>query len=70
MARDLLPLGYTCVLYDADPNAGGMMRTQIPKFRLPERVLDEECDYILGLEPETRFGDTHRQPEGAAGRGL
>ncbi len=35
---------------------GGMMRTQIPKFRLPESVLDEECNYILELEPETRFG--------------
>src|SRR5690242_1581351 len=56
VARDLLPLGYTCVLYDQDPFAGGMMRTQIPKFRLPERVLDEECQYILDLEPETRFG--------------
>jgi len=56
VARDLLPLGYTCVIYDGDPFAGGMMRTQIPKFRLPERVLDEECGYILGLEPETRFG--------------
>jgi len=57
VARDLLPLGYQCVIYDADPFAGGMMRTQIPKFRLPERVLDEECGYILGLEPETRFGE-------------
>ena len=56
VARDLLPFGYTCVIYDSDPFAGGMMRTQIPKFRLPERVLDEECGYILGLEPETRFG--------------
>ncbi|MDE2133572.1 MAG: FAD-dependent oxidoreductase [Alphaproteobacteria bacterium] len=56
VARDLLPFGYSCVIYDCDPFAGGMMRTQIPKFRLPERVLDEECGYILGLEPETRFG--------------
>ena len=57
VVRDLLPLGYTCVLYDQDKMAGGMMRTQIPKFRLPERVLDEECNYILGLEPELRFGE-------------
>ncbi len=57
VARDLLPLGYTVVLYDQDKLAGGMMRTQIPKFRLPESVLDEECGYILGLEPETRFGE-------------
>ena len=56
VARDLLPLGYHCVIFDSDPSAGGMMRTQIPKFRLPERVLDEECGYILALEPETRFG--------------
>jgi formate dehydrogenase beta subunit len=56
VARDLLPLGYECVLYDADPFAGGMMRTQIPKFRLPEKVLDEECNYILDLQPETKFG--------------
>jgi NADPH-dependent glutamate synthase beta subunit-like oxidoreductase/ferredoxin len=57
VASDLLPLGYTCVLYDQDRLAGGMMRTQIPKFRLPERVLDEECGYILDLEPELRLGE-------------
>ena len=56
VARDLLPLGYHVVLYDGDPNAGGMMRTQIPKFRLPESVLNEEVDYILDLQPELRLG--------------
>jgi NADPH-dependent glutamate synthase beta subunit-like oxidoreductase/ferredoxin len=49
VARDLAPLGYHCVVFDQDPQAGGMMRTQIPKFRLPESVLDEECNYILNL---------------------
>ncbi len=58
VARDLLPLGYEVVLYDGDPHAGGMMRTQIPKFRLPETVLNEEVDYILDLQPETRFGQS------------
>jgi len=57
VARDLLPLGYHVTIYDADPFAGGMMRTQIPRFRLPETVLDEECNYILALEPETKFGE-------------
>ena len=57
VARDLLPLGYHVTIYDADPFAGGMMRTQIPKFRLPESVLDEECNYILALQPETKFGE-------------
>src|ERR1700743_238370 len=56
VARGLLPLGYHVTIYDADANAGGMMRTQIPKFRLPESVLDEECNYILDLKPETKFG--------------
>jgi NADPH-dependent glutamate synthase beta subunit-like oxidoreductase len=49
VARDLAPLGYHCVVFDQDPQSGGMMRTQIPKFRLPETVIDEECNYILGL---------------------
>src|SRR5579859_1230689 len=49
VARDLAPLGYHCVIFDQDPQSGGMMRTQIPKFRLPESVLDEECQYILDL---------------------
>ncbi|HUO99561.1 MAG TPA: FAD-dependent oxidoreductase [Rhizomicrobium sp.] len=57
VARDLLPLGYTCVIFDGDAKAGGMMRTQIPKFRLPERVLDEEVGYILDMGPETHFGE-------------
>jgi len=57
VARDLLPLGYTCAIFDGDAKAGGMMRTQIPRFRLPERVLDEEVGYILDLGPETHFGE-------------
>src|SRR6476659_3608298 len=47
VARDLAPLGYQCVVFDQDPKAGGMIRTQIPRFRLPESVIDEECNYIL-----------------------
>jgi formate dehydrogenase (NADP+) beta subunit len=54
VARDLAPLGYHCVVFDGDPQAGGMMRTQIPKFRLPDRVIDEECGYILDLGIEFR----------------
>ena len=49
VARDLAPLGYLCTVFDSDPKAGGMMRSQIPKFRLPDAVIDEECDYILNL---------------------
>jgi formate dehydrogenase (NADP+) beta subunit len=56
VARDLAPLGYTCVVFDGDPKAGGMIRTQIPRFRLPESVIDEECGYILDLGVEFRAG--------------
>ncbi len=56
VARDLAPLGYECVVFDGDPNAGGMMRTQIPKFRLPDSVIDEETGYILDLGVEFRGG--------------
>jgi formate dehydrogenase (NADP+) beta subunit len=56
VARDLAPLGYHCTVFDSDPKAGGMMRTQIPKFRLPDSVIDEETDYILNLGIEFRGG--------------
>jgi NADPH-dependent glutamate synthase beta subunit-like oxidoreductase len=56
VARDLAPLGYELILLDQDPHAGGMMRTQIPKFRLPDSVLDEEVAYILDLGMEFQTG--------------
>jgi NADPH-dependent glutamate synthase beta subunit-like oxidoreductase len=56
VARDLAPLGYHVVVLDQDPQAGGMMRTQIPKFRLPDSVIDEECGYILDLGIEFAGG--------------
>ena len=62
VARDLAPLGYECVIYDGDARAGGMIRSQIPKFRLPESVIDEEVGYVLDLGIEFRGGLAHRQP--------
>ncbi len=56
VARDLAPLGYELVLFDSDPRAGGMIRSQIPKFRLPEEIIDEEVAYITGLGMELRLG--------------
>ena len=56
VARDLAPIGYHLVVYDSDPRAGGMIRSQIPKFRLPEEVIDEEVGYITQLGPEMRLG--------------
>jgi formate dehydrogenase (NADP+) beta subunit len=56
VARDLLPLGYAVTIFESDAKPGGMMRTQIPRFRLPEAVLDEECGYVIGLGAEMRYG--------------
>ncbi len=49
VARDLAPLGYAVTVFEADPKAGGFMRTQVPRFRLPEEVIDEETGYILDM---------------------
>src|ERR1700752_3813411 len=49
VARDLAPLGYQVTIFDQDPRAGGMIWSQIPRFRLPLEVIDEEVGYILDL---------------------
>jgi len=49
VARDLAVLGYEITIYDQDPKLGGFIRTQIPHFRLPESVIDEEVGYITGI---------------------
>ncbi len=56
VARDLAPLGYAVTVFDRDARAGGMIRTQIPRFRLPEEVIDEETGYVLDLGVEFRGG--------------
>ena len=56
VARDLAPMGYHLVIYDGDTRAGGMIRSQIPKFRLPEEVIDEEVGFITAMGPEMRLG--------------
>ena len=56
VARDLAPLGYEIVVFDGEARGGGFIRSQIPKFRLPEEVLDAEVGYIEALGIETRYG--------------
>ncbi len=55
VARDLAPLGYEIHLFDEQYKGGGFMLSQIPAFRLPETVLDEEVNYILDLGIHTHF---------------
>jgi NADPH-dependent glutamate synthase beta subunit-like oxidoreductase len=57
VARDLAPLGFQVTVFEGDGKAGGMMRTQIPKFRLPETVIDEEVGYILDMGIDFRPGE-------------
>jgi len=55
VARDLAPLGYEIDLFDDLKKGGGFMLSQIPAFRLPETVLDEEVNYILDMGIKTHF---------------
>lgn len=55
VARDLSPLGYDIHVYDENAKGGGFMRSQIPSFRLPEEVLDEEVGYITGNRAVSTF---------------
>ena len=55
VARDLAVLGYDITVFDNGKSLGGMMRSQIPKFRLPDRVIDEECGYVTGLGVATHL---------------
>ncbi|MDR2710765.1 MAG: FAD-dependent oxidoreductase [Burkholderiales bacterium] len=58
VACDLAPLGYEVTVFEQDAKPGGFMRTQVPRFRLPEEVIDEECGYILDMGVE--FVNNHR----------
>jgi len=55
VARGLAPLGYRLDIYDNQFAGGGMMRSQIPSFRLPVGVLDEEVNYILDMGVTSTF---------------
>jgi formate dehydrogenase beta subunit len=55
VANDLLPHGYEVVIYEGLPKAGGLMRTNIPSFRLPVKVLEEEINYVLDMGAEIHY---------------
>ncbi|MCB8932887.1 MAG: FAD-dependent oxidoreductase [Fimbriimonadaceae bacterium] len=55
VANDLMPLGYEVTLFEAGPKPGGLMRVNIPAFRLPAEVLDEEIGYILDMGVDIRY---------------
>jgi NADPH-dependent glutamate synthase beta subunit-like oxidoreductase len=56
VANDLLPLGYEIVMFEQLDKTGGLMRTNIPAFRLPAEVLDEEINTIVDMGVDLRLG--------------
>ena len=63
-----MPLGYEVVMFEKYDKPGGLMRTNIPAFRLPESVLMDEINQILDMGVEIRYNSRHHQHEGAARR--
>src|SRR6202522_2584746 len=55
VANDLMPHGYEVTIFEKLDKPGGLMRTNIPSFRLPERVLTEEIDAILNMGVDIRY---------------
>jgi NADPH-dependent glutamate synthase beta subunit-like oxidoreductase len=58
VANDLLPLGYDVTIFERNAQPGGLMRVNIPAFRLPATVLDEECGYIIDMGANMQYGTT------------
>ncbi len=56
VANDLLPHGYDVTIYEKNAQPGGLMRINIPSFRLPAQVLDEECGYVIDMGAHMRYG--------------
>jgi NADPH-dependent glutamate synthase beta subunit-like oxidoreductase len=70
VARDLAPLGYEVTVFDGEAKAGGFIRTQIPRFRLPESVIDEETGYILDLGVKFNSGQRIESMQGLLSQGY
>ena len=69
VARDLAPLGYEVTVFDGEAKPGGFIRTQIPRFRLPESIIDEETGYVLDLGAEFRGGERIDSMKALMGQG-
>jgi len=70
VARDLAPLGYDITVFDGEAKAGGFIRSQIPRFRLPESVVDEETGYILNLGVQFNSGQRVNSMQALLGQGY
>ena len=70
VARDLAAQGYAVTVFDGEKAAGGFIRSQIPRFRLPESVIDEECNHVFQLGVEFRSGQRIESMKDLLGQGY
>src|SRR6187401_1751496 len=70
VANDLMPLGYEVTVFEKAPKAGGLMRVNIPSFRLPAEVLDEEIGYIVDMGVDVRYNTPVASMKSLLGEGF
>jgi NADPH-dependent glutamate synthase beta subunit-like oxidoreductase len=70
VANDLMPLGYQVTIFEKQDKPGGLMRSNIPSFRLPEQVLGEEIDYILDMGVDIRYNSPVNSMRELLGEGF
>ncbi|MBK7615133.1 MAG: FAD-dependent oxidoreductase [Vitreoscilla sp.] len=70
VARDLALQGYSVTVFDGEAKAGGFIRSQIPRFRLPESVIDEETGYVFRLGVEFKNGQRIESMKALMGQGY
>ncbi len=70
VANDLLPLGYEVVIFEKNSRPGGLMRTNVPSFRLPAKVLDEEIAMIVDMGADVRYGTPVQSLKALLGSGF
>ena len=70
VARDLATAGYAVTIFEGEQQLGGFIRSQIPRFRLPPAVIDEEVGYITALGIETRSGEYVHSLKALLGQGY
>ncbi|MEP6778442.1 MAG: FAD-dependent oxidoreductase, partial [Gemmatimonadaceae bacterium] len=70
VANDLLPMGYEVVIYEKNAQAGGLMRVNIPSFRLPEQVLNEETQCIIDMGAAVKYNTPVNSMKGLLAEGY
>ncbi len=70
VANDLMPVGYECTIFEALPEPGGLMRSNIPSFRLPANVLNEEIKYIVDMGADLRLNHPIESMRGLLAEGY